>query len=183
MTVKASILCLPLISAGVSALGTLGDSPAPREAGGVWGCGVVYRPEFDRVERRWRKEKTCTEVGVLFLGGGRQSSSFRTDVYRAELLDADEALWCSDRRPGCSSPQSSMSTSLRERGTNSAPGAPPRRRPSPWAFSDPLRARRTETMGLRERNDSQKQKGSWKVWGRGMHLSGPSSPKLQLEIC
>ena len=75
-------------------------------------------------------------------------------VYLAELLEAeDEALCCSGRRPGpsLSSPQSSMSTSLRERGTDSAPELVPRRRPSPCAFRDSLRARRTETVGLRER--------------------------------
>lgn len=56
------------------------------------------------------------------------------NFYRAELLDAeDEALCCSGLRPApsLSSPQSSMSTSLRERGTDSAPEAAPRRRPSP----------------------------------------------------
>lgn len=76
------------------------------------------------------------------------------NLYRAELLDADdEALCCSGLRPGpsLSSPQSSMSTSLRERGTDSVPEATPRRRPSPWAFNDSLRARRTEIVGLQER--------------------------------
>lgn len=74
-------------------------------------------------------------------------------LYRAELLDADEeALCCSGLRPGpsLSSPQSSMSTSLRERGTDSAPETTPRRRPSPCAFNDSLRARRTDTAGLQE---------------------------------
>lgn len=79
----------------------------------------------------------------------------RGNLYRAELLDAeDEALCCSGLRPGPSrsSPQSSMSTSLRERGTDSVPeAAAPRRRPSPWAFSDSLRARRTDTVGLLDR--------------------------------
>ena len=74
-----------------------------------------------------------------------------SNLYRAELLEADdEALCCSGLRPGpsLSSPQSSMSTSLRERGTDSVPETTPRRRPSPWAFNDSLRARRTETVGL-----------------------------------
>ena len=85
--------------------------------------------------------------------------------HRAELLEAEEeALWCSRGRsagPSRSSPQSSMSTSLRERGTESpaAAAAPPRRRPSPCAFRDSLRARRTEaTVGLEREREGKREK-------------------------
>ncbi len=89
-------------------------------------------------------------------------------VYRAELLDADdEALCCSGLRPGpsLSSPQSSMSTSLRERGTDSVPETTPRRRPSPWAFNDSLRARRTGPVGLQRRKHRHQtpQRSCWKL--------------------
>ena len=72
---------------------------------------------------------------MLHLFATRSSDMYESvTLYRAELLDAeDEALCCSGLRPGPSrsSPQSSMSTSLRERGTDSVAEATPRRRPSP----------------------------------------------------
>ena len=112
------------------------------ECMGVWGSLETW------IWERWC-EVTCQ---LRNLRNGAEASGLML-LYRAELLEADdEALCCSSLRPGpsLSSPQSSMSTSLRERGTVSVPDTMPRRRPSPCAFSDSLRARRTETVGLGE---------------------------------
>lgn len=142
-----------------------GDSATHlRRERGVYG-GVGFSRDLSLRERRHEVRKAWWEFS---LRRGATSAGFpstrlrlstrtrsgRVRLYRAELLDAeDEALCCSGLRtgPSLSSPQSSMSTSLRERGTDSVPEAAPRRRPSPCAFRDSLRARRTETVGLRER--------------------------------
>lgn len=131
---------------------------------GVYG-GVGFSRDLSLRERRHEVRKVWGEFSLLRGATSADFSSTRlwlrmrnrprwARLYRAELLDAeDEALFCSGLRtgPSLSSPQSSMSTSLRERGTDSVPEAAPRRRPSPCAFRDSLRARRTETVGLRER--------------------------------